>query len=344
MEEKRANKHNHPNWKRKLLYFLLILFLSSLGVGGYFFYEMYTAANKSFTDLERAGNKSSLRKQEVTIGDDPLSILLVGVENYSTGGQNGRADTLIVVTLNPETDSMTMTTIPRDTMVEINQVEEYAGTHKINAAYTFGSISGYGGSKLTVETVENLLDIPIDKYIAVDFEGFKDIVDALGGVTIDVKEGFWEKNIYQNNERIYFEQGPMHLNGEEALAFVRMRKRDVNVTYPREERQRQFIRAVMDETISAGTILKVDKISDILGENIETNFKPKEIYGLERTYASASSNQVETLNIEGTNERVNGLIYFVPNETGLATISEQLKQQLQLKTNKTMPTIYKANN
>src|SRR5699024_3081592 len=94
-----------------------------------------------------------------------------------------------------------------------------------------------------VETAEDLLGIPINEYATVDFDGFRDIVDALGGVNIDIKKGFWEENIYNNNKRIDFQAGPANLNGEEALAFVRMRKRAVNSEYPREERQRQFIQA-----------------------------------------------------------------------------------------------------
>ncbi|MBM7572489.1 LCP family protein [Aquibacillus albus] len=341
MEQSRTSRNKQSNrWKRNIKYVLLFLLIIFISVGSYLIYEVYTAANKSYQELERADNKSDLRKEAITFSDDPISMLLIGVENYSTGGKDGRADTQIVVTLNPETKKVTMTSIPRDTRVKIDEIEAYSGYHKINAAYSFGSLSGYGGSKLTVEKVEELLNIPIDKYVAVDFDGFRDIIDTLGGVTVDVKEGFWEENIYQNNERIYFEEGPTHLNGEEALAFVRMRRLAVNYTYPREERQRQLIRAAIKETISAGTIFKANEISTILGKNIETNLKPKEIYHLERSYSSIGEDEMETIHIEGTNQRVEGLSFFIPNEDNLNDVSEQLKQQLEL-TNpqKSIPTI-----
>lgn len=330
MDEKRVNRTAKKSWKRKLLYTLIILIIGTLGIGGYLFSEAYNAANNSYEELERTGDKSALRKETVTIGDDPISILLIGVEDYSSGGENGRADTQIVVTLNPDTNKMTMTSINRDTQVELTRVEEYAGIHKINAAYTFGEITGYGGNKHTVEEVEDLLNIPIDHYITVNFEGFRDIVDVLGGVTVDIKEGFWEENIYNNNNKIYFEQGPAHLDGEEALAFVRMRKRDVNSIYPREERQRQFIQATIDEAISAGTILKIGEISNILGENIQTNLKPNEIYALEKAYSSLNADSIETIEIAGITDNSTGTYYFIPNEESLQEVTDRLKQELNL--------------
>ncbi|MCE5173503.1 LCP family protein [Paenibacillus profundus] len=111
----------------------------------------------------------------------------------TTGGKDGRADTQIVMTLNPNTNEMTMVTIPRDTRVNIENTGDYSGIHKINAAYTYGSITDYGAEKLQVETIENLLNIPIDKFVAIDFDGFRDIIDVIGGVDIDIKEGFWKK-------------------------------------------------------------------------------------------------------------------------------------------------------
>ncbi|MDL4841788.1 LCP family protein [Aquibacillus rhizosphaerae] len=319
--------------KKRIIYSVLLIFAILLGAGIYIFYQAMDAANDSYDSLDRPGEKSERREEAVTIGDDPISILLIGVEDYSSGGENGRADTQIVVTLNPKTNKMTMTSVPRDTRVEFTAEEAtelHAGFHRINSSYTYGSMSGYGANKLTVEKVEDLLDIPIDEYITVNFEGFRDIVDSLGGVTIDIKEGFWEKNIYNNNEKVYFTQGPSELNGEEALAFVRMRKRDVNTIYPRDERQRQFIQATIDQAISAGTIFKVGEITDILGENVETSLKASEIYALQKAYSSMDASEIETFEIEGEDNRVDGLWYFIYTEDGLATASSQIKQELEL--------------
>ncbi|GAB4074778.1 hypothetical protein GCM10028778_22810 [Barrientosiimonas marina] len=288
------------------------------------------AFDQSQVDLNRENDKSDFRNKSVTIDKDPISILLMGVEDYSSDGKHGRADTQIVMTIDPETHDMNMVTIPRDTRVTIENAKEYTGTHKINAAYTYGSITGYGAEKLQMETVENLLNIPIDHFVTVGFDGFRDIVDALGGVDIDIKEGFWEKNIYQNDERIYFEQGDTHLNGEESLAFVRMRKRSVNASYGRDTRQRQFLKATIDQAISAGTIFKVSDITDILGKSVKTDLAAKEIFALEKQLAAKNDLSMKTIEIKGTEKTVNNGSYFIPEKTDLEEVSQQLRQVLGL--------------
>ncbi|UOQ86464.1 LCP family protein [Gracilibacillus salinarum] len=327
--ERRKKK---KSWKKRILWFLLFIVLVVIAFGVYILTNVFGAAQDSHEELNRPEGKSEKREEAVTIGDDPISILLIGVEDYETDGKNGRADTQIVVTLNPDTNQMTMTTVPRDTRVEFTEEEagQYAGSHKINAAYTYGSITGYGANKLTVEKVEEVLDIPIDEYVTVNFDGFKEIVDALGGVTVDIKEPFWEKNFYDNDARIYFEEGTAKLDGEEALAFVRMRKRDVNAIYSREERQRQFIQASIDQAISAGTLFKVGEISDILGKNITTSLSATEIYQLQQSYSSMNASGIKTYEIDGSDQVIGGSYYFVPTEEGLMTASQQLKSELGL--------------
>ncbi|WP_431357373.1 LCP family protein [Halobacillus litoralis] len=318
--------------KKKIRRIAALLFLIALMMGGGFYYvsQVYTA---SYEELGR-GDKSDLREEAVDIGDDPISILLMGVEDYSTDGKAGRADTQIVMTLDPETNKITMTSIPRDTRVELPSYkvgEEYAGKHKLNASYTLGELSGYGAEKLAVETVEDYLEIPIDKYATVNFEGFIEVVDLLGGVTVDIKEGFWERSSVDYYEKIEFEEGPMQMDGEEALAFVRMRKRDAALTYPRDERQRQFIKASIDEAISAGTIFKAGEIADVLGKNVSTNLSPRELYAIQRAFSKEESN-TETFEIEGENTRLeNGLYYFVPDEESLQNVKRNLKQELGFK-------------
>lgn len=316
--------------KRKKIFMFIMLIV--FAIGGYFVYQAYRAAHLAYEELGRPGEISEKRLASVAVGKDPVSILLLGVETYATEGENGRADTQIVVTLNPHTKKMTMTSIPRDTMVQLpaTKAGQYAGTHKINATYTYGAITGYGANRLAVEAVENLLDIPIDEYITIGFDGFRNIINVLGGVTVDIKEAFWEKDIYHHNKRIYFNKGKTTLNGEEALAFVRMRKRAVNSIYPREERQRQLIRAAVDQAISAGTLFKIGQIADIIGKDIDTSLKPIEIYALQQTYASIDTNTIETIEIKGNNQLVNGSSYFIPSEGAIDNVTTKLKKQLVL--------------
>lgn len=328
MERRETNK---KKWTKRIIFFILFLLFITSVYGVFVFYKTKSALDNAQVDLNREGDKSELREEAVNIGSNPISILLMGVERYSTGDKDGRADTQIVMTLNPNTNEMAMVTIPRDTRVNIENAGEYSGIHKINSAYTYGSITGYGAEKLQVETIEKLLNIPIDKFVAIDFDGFRDIIDAIGGVNIDIKEGFWEKNIYNNDEKIYFTPGQDKLNGEEALAFVRMRLRDVNLTYSRDERQRQLIEALIKQFISAGTIFKVDKITSILGENIDTDLSAEEIYILQQQYSKINKSTIKTILIGGQDQYVNGSSYFIPEESGIEEVSQQLRESLELK-------------
>ncbi|HET7626981.1 MAG TPA: LCP family protein, partial [Bacillales bacterium] len=134
-----------------------------------------------------------------------------------------------------------------------------------------------------------------------------------------------------NGRKIYFEKGPALLNGEEALAFVRMRKRPINVTYTRMERQRQFLKAALTQAISAGTLFKVDDIGDILGEHVETSLTPKQIYTLEKGYAKLD--KIHTLEIEGEDKRIpaeTGPYYFIPDPDSLEQVRDQLRKSLGL--------------
>lgn len=317
--------------RRRLKVVAFVLLFIILLIGGYVaygFYNVYKAAKESYTPLGR--DHSKYRESSVTIGKNPISILLMGVEDYSTGGKNGRTDTLILVTLNPHTHKMTMTSIPRDTRVPI------AGRNgvldKINSAYAYGSASGYGGTRATIETVENFLQVPVDYYVKIGFNGFAKAIDEIGGVTVDVPFDFWEKDIFNHNKPIYFKKGPMHLNGEQALAYVRMRKRDPRGDFGRNDRQRQVIKAAISQAVSAKTIFKVDELSHIFGKNVETNLKPSDMYALERAYANISSSNIESIRLDdkGRGETINGVWYFVPDQAGVAEVTAKIRQELGL--------------
>lgn len=308
---------------------ILIVVLIIACYGAYVFIKVKGALDNTTTDIGRKGDKSELREEALTFGKDPISILLLGVEEYTSKNKNGRADTQIILTLDPNNNEINMITVPRDTRVHIENAGEYTGIHKINAAYSYGSITGYGAVKLQMETVEKLLDIPIDYYITVNFDGFRDIVDALGGVTIDVKKDFWEKNFY-TNEKIEFKQGEQHLSGEEALAFVRMRKRAVDASYSRDERQRQFLEATVDQLISAGTIFKVGKITDILGKNVKTDLTASQIYALQKRYLKSENLSIKSTEIQGEDQTIDGSSYFVADETSLKELSQKIRGILKL--------------
>lgn len=322
--------------KKKILKLILIicalLFLMVSSYGAYAFINAKNAYNRSQVDLNREGGKSELREDDVSFNKDPISILLLGVEHYSSNDKSGRADTQIVITIDPKTSEIHMVTVPRDTRVNIENAGEYSGIHKLNAAYNYGTITGYGAIKLQVESVEKFLNIPIDNFVAVNFDGFRDIVEALGGVTLDIREDFWEENFYDGT-KIEFKKGITHLNGEESLAFVRMRKLAINAAYSREERQRQFLAATIDQAMSAETIFKIGQITEILGDNVETDLTAKQIYALQKQFSKTDNLSIKTIEIVGADRMIEKTSYFIPEKEGLKDVSIELRDILKLNNN-----------
>ncbi|MGD6871019.1 LCP family protein [Sutcliffiella horikoshii] len=303
--------------KRALLIFLT-LFLAVVAYGGYMLFETYQAANNAYTELDR--EKSKYRDKEVEINKDPFSVLIMGIEDYSTNGENGRTDTLIVATLNPKEKTMKLLSIPRDTLV---YYEHLGYESRINHAHA------YGGKEMTIEKVEELLEVPIDYYSTVNFEGFKNVIDILGGVEVEVPFDFTEKSDVDNSV-LQFTEGPMNLNGEEALAYARMRKQDPRGDFGRNDRQKQIIQAAMSEMLKPGNLLKVDNIAKEMGKNVQTNIRVSEGIGLSKLYAGFNSSSMENVTLEGADDTSTGAYYFIPYEESILEVRSILKQHLEI--------------
>nr|AOT83025.1 hypothetical protein [uncultured bacterium] len=203
----------------------------------------------------------------------------------------------------PKEKTAKMVSIPRDTRVEIAGRGE---KDKINHAHAFG------GPDMTIETVENFLNVPVDYYVKANFEGFKSVIDDLNGVQVDVPFDFWEYSDEKHGKKIYFEEGSMELDGEEALAYVRMRRFDSD--FGRSDRQKQVIQAAISKVFTAKGLFKVDEIAGHLGDNISTNLRAGELFSLQRQFSDMSSNKIETLKFNGEDARINGVYYFEPYE------------------------------
>lgn len=249
---------------------------------------------------------------------DAVNILLLGVDERD--GDVGRSDTMILLSLNPRTDSMLMLSIPRDTYVNIPD----RGMDKINHAYAFGEAAQTGGgTELSVETVEEAFDLPIHSYVRVNMEGFQQGIDALGGVTVQNSMAF-------SQDGHDFSEGNLTLNGEEALSYIRMRYEDSRGDMGRNERQRDVIVAAMDEAASFSSITKASNILDILGNNVQTDLDMKRLQTLFTDY-SGTRNNVETMEMEGDGQTIGGVWYYVvPDEEFSrihSTITDHMEQE-----------------
>ncbi|RDW22203.1 LytR family transcriptional regulator [Oceanobacillus arenosus] len=316
---------------RRILFIVILMFLVLVGFGGYVAIQTLQAASESYNDLGR--EKSDLRDEVVSISNDPVSILLMGVEDYSTNGDNGRTDTLMVATFNPDDERLKLLSIPRDTLVEIVG-KEYQD--KITHAHAFG------GKKMTIDTVENFLDIPIDYYATVNFDAFKNVIDIFGGVTVDVPFDFEQNSDDRKAEKLQFYEGEMDLDGRYALAYARMRYQDPRGDIGRNERQQQVIEALIGKALSVGTITKIDDLAKEVGNNVETNMRISEVLAFAKQYSNFSTSKIDKLKLETYEERINGGSYQIADEASLDEVRAALKDHLEIVSTNNNDRLYEA--
>ncbi|UYG93843.1 LytR family transcriptional regulator [Cytobacillus firmus] len=306
--EKRKKK---PKWLKVIGILFLVLLI---GGGGYAFmvYKSLTDAVETMHQpIDR--EKSDKRPEKITLAKkEPFSVLMLGVDERS--GDKGRSDTMIVLTVNPNDKSIKMLSIPRDTRTEIvgKGFED-----KINHAYAFGN------EEMSMATVENFLDIPLDYYIKVNMEGFKDIVDAVGGITVNSSLAF-------NQSGYQFTEGSNSLDGDAALAYVRMRKQDPNGDFGRQDRQKQIIQGVIKKGMSFNSLTNFDDIFGALGKNVRTNMTFAEIKDIQKNYRDAADT-IEQMTISGNGQTINKIWYLIVSSDEQQRVQNELKSHLELK-------------
>jgi LCP family protein required for cell wall assembly len=207
-------------------------------------------------------NSANLNPQETEQKQEPVTtivdgertnILVLGVDARA-GEEHSRSDTMMLVSIDPTLKKIALVSIPRDTRVILK------GNHeKINAA------NYYGGPEMAVQCVEDLMDIDIDNYVEMDFKGFQNIVDLMGGVTCNVPQ-----RMYKPSENIDLQPGIQKLNGEQALGLVRFRGY-VMGDIERTTQQQEFLKAMAKEMMQPATIIKLPKIAAELNKYIDTD-------------------------------------------------------------------------
>ncbi|MBD8013360.1 LCP family glycopolymer transferase [Planococcus wigleyi] len=305
-------RREKKNKKKKWPWVVGILGLIVIGLGIYLFtvYISFTSTlDEMHEPIDREASEKRATDQELSLNDqDPFSVLLLGVDERED--DRGRSDTVVVMTINPAEKSTKMVSIPRDTYTEI---VGRGTTDKINHAYAFGGI------EMSLDTVENLLDIPIDYVMQVNMEGFKDIVDAVGGVEVTNTMAFDD-----------YPEGTIQLNGDEALGYVRMRKQDPEGDFGRQNRQKQVIQAIMKEGASVNSLLNYKDIFTALGDNVRTNMTFDEMMDVQSNYRDAIGTVDQMIVEDGRGETINGIWYYMMDDAELAEIQSTLKEHLEM--------------
>ncbi|MFJ8528734.1 LytR family transcriptional regulator [Bacillus sp. NPDC094106] len=301
--------------KKKILLWVLGI-VGVLLIGGVAYaYHIYSSVSSTLDKVHQplARDHSKKRAEEVSVQDSkPVSILLLGADER--GNDKGRSDSLMVITLNPKQKSMKLLSIPRDTYTEIVGKGK---KDKINHAYAFGGIN------MSVNTVENFLDIPIDYYIEVNMEGFKDIVDAVGGVDVNNDLEFTQDNHH-------FAKGNIHLTGDEALSFTRMRKEDPRGDFGRQMRQRQVLQAVIKKGASFSSLTSYGDVLTAIQKNVKTNLTQDQMFDIQKNYKDCLNNS-EDIQIPGDGHKAaDGIWYYYVPDQAKQDLTNKLKAHLEL--------------
>lgn len=302
MEYKRE-KERQSSWRFLLLAFLFPLcFYIGFTVSG-FFVDQPDFDYLTKDDLRPVGDSDfNLFDQENEV------ILLVGADSRETNDV-GRSDTIMLAFLDKQNKKVKLLSVLRDTYVTIPNSGEKT---KINHSYA------YGGIPLLESTLEKNLGIEVNHYVQVDFDGFAALIDALGGITIDV-----EKDMRNDAEHINLKKGLQKLNGTDALGYVRWRS-DGLADVGRVQRQQKFVKAVLEEVAQTSTIWKLPSLINVFNANVKTDMTTGQMLSIANSYRTMQAGAIETFSLPGTPQMLNGVSYWIPDKAQCNTLLEYL--------------------
>jgi LCP family protein required for cell wall assembly len=225
-----------------------------------------------------------------------INILFLGADARTPQTQ-GYTDSINILSIDKNTKEVSILSIPRDTRVQIAG----KGVDKINSAYAYGDIN------TTKETVENFLKVRIDYYVLVDFTDFKEMVDSLGGITMNV-----EPHISAVRPELHGKTGVSKLTGDEALIYVRFRQ-DSESEGGRMKRHREAITALINEALNPSNILQAPTVLNQLRKNVKTDIPPLETTVIEKLITGFNIDNAKTGVVTGEYTHINGINYMIPD-------------------------------
>ncbi|MFF2886775.1 LCP family protein [Paenibacillus sp. NPDC057967] len=269
-----------------------------------------------------------------SVKQKPVAFVLMGIDSRDHGG-GLNTDVMMVAAFNPSTKKATVVAIPRDTYVE---VEGYRG-RKANRFYADNYVvatrdkgmkkeaADLEAKKAVKEVMGKLFDIDIKYASMINFQGFSDVVDALGGISVNVDMRMKYKDTRDGTD-IDLQPGIQDLKGKEALDFVRYRKsndgKNMSSDFDRNRRQTEVLGAIVDKLVSIGGIPKIGGVIEAVGKNISADMHKQEITRMLETYYSIRSSDIEFLSLEGVWKSPN--VYI--DEASLAKVKAALQAKM----------------
>lgn len=272
-------------------FFTTIILILILALGGF-------AAYYYFFEGEDA--------DKIDEGGENLQFLMLGVDSLdSKKADNARSDTIMVVNLDGKTGKVNIISIPRDTYTKI---EGYKKT-KINHSFK------YGGSELTLDTVNKLLGTDIKYYVTVDYRFVEDVVDKIGGVEVDVPIDMkYEDPTADPPLTIDIKAGRQNLKGYDAIGFLRFRKGYKDADLGRVKAQQQFMSAILSKMKDPKTLVRSPLLLSSYVSYTENNIPVKKLIKMAAKMRNVTSEDIVTNTLPGTPKYMGGVSYFVPNE------------------------------
>jgi LCP family protein required for cell wall assembly len=231
--------------------------------------------------------------------DERVNILLLGVDKRPDE-QYARSDTMILVTIDPATRKAGMVSIPRDLWVTIPGY----GERRINTAHYLGDNDGYpgGGPALAMKTVQYNLGVPVHFYVRVDFNGFRHIVDTLGGINIDVSQTINDPKYPDENygyDPFYIEAGSQHLDGDMALKYARTRA-TLGSDFDRARRQQQVLISIREKALAIGAVPKIPELWATMADTVQTDLQLVDILELAKLSDEIGGEDIQSAVIDHT--------------------------------------------
>jgi len=288
---------------------VVVLLLSLLGVLCGIAYAWYGSVNSRLNDSEviNSGLKSELKQSDLTT--EPFYMLLLGTDGRP-GESSYRSDTIMLACVDPVSKKVTLVSIPRDTMVTINGKRQ-----KINAAHAIGGAEG------VTKAISTLCGVDISHYAEVSFDGMQKLVDAVGGVDIDVEDDVYDPGHFGN---MRLSKGRQHLDGNHAMFYARSRH-FVDGDYARTRHQRNLVKAlatqILDNTDAATIVPLVNSIADM----VTTDMSTADIVTLANVMRDIDAgNDIYTCTIPSVTEEVDGVSYVVADLNGVKTLMDKV--------------------
>lgn len=301
-----------------LLLILILLFCAGISTLS-FFYDYLGKFSKN--------SKENVPLAKVADKNSPINILILGVDvgdvNLKDNDDIKRTDSILVANYNPSIPELKLISIPRDTLIQVN-----GKNNKINAAYAIGGI------KYTIASVEDILGVDINYYAKLDYEGFRKIIDAIGGVDMEITQNMNYDDDAQNLH-IHFKKGEVvRLDGKKAEEFFRWRKNNdgsglADGDLGRIENQHKLISKVIEKLKSVSIIPKINNILNIIPEYISTNMPGEDIlkYGL--NFIKIDKSNIAMHTIKGDAKYINGISYLVYNEKANSDLLAHIQNSSQ---------------